>query len=89
MARATEAQIRAEEKRINRLLGQRGYHERVFVQWAYGQPRVHMTDGPGLRNLSPRDRTGAILQWLYAFYRGLSLGVTLASYEGADDDTHE
>jgi len=53
----------------NNMLEHVGHPERLYVQSAYGQPRVHWTDG---RDASPRGTKAEVYMWLNAFIAGLA-----------------
>lgn len=61
---------------INGMLEEQGKTEQVSVEWAHGQPRAYLrdTDNQMIGPLSPRLRTGRMLDWLYAFEVGLRMG---------------
>lgn len=69
MSRAKIADLEDVVRVINYELG-----TQMFLQWAYGQPRLHEPDGPGVRDVSPRLPMGQMLLWLLAFERGVSRG---------------
>mgnify|MGYP001813889129 CR=1 FL=1 len=77
--RTTKKTIESLESAINEVLERHGYPYRVFVQWAYGQPRAH-TQPVGqtvVSDLSPRLPIGQMAMWLTAYLAGLSTGATL------------
>ena len=75
--RTTKDDIRQVEIIVNGMLERNGYNVRVFVQWAYGQPRAHLYNvcGQMRSDLSPRLPTGEMYRWLCAFESGLDLGL--------------
>lgn len=77
MTRTTKADIHGIEDLINEKLRQFGYSHRVFVQWAYGQPRafVRPVGVTYCDELSPRLPTGEMYRWLWAYYKGLCMGL--------------
>lgn len=76
MARTTMAELEGKLGQINKQLSKRGYTHQLGINWDYGQPRVYRFD-PTVsryiidRELSPRDTTGVVWQWLDAFENGL------------------
>ena len=80
MARTTKADIRQVETVINGTLRDYGYSHRVFVQWAYGQPRAYLmpVGGYAEKELSPRLPTGELYRWLSAYHEGLCMGLMVS-----------
>lgn len=79
MSRATKAQILTVEKQINDTLEIHSYNRRIFVQWANGRPRAHLTipDSDCHTDISPRLPKREMLTWLEAFLKGVFLGVSI------------
>lgn len=77
MTRVTKGQILIMERRINEILCENGYFNRLYVEWAYGRPRVYLRDENKsmVSELSPRLSTGPLLNWLDAFLKGLCMGL--------------
>ena len=77
MARTTKKDIRQVETVINGQLERSGYDWRVFVEWAYGQPRAYRqpVGETYVNDLSPRLPMGEMYQWLSAFHAGLVYGL--------------
>jgi len=77
MSRTTKEDIRQIENVINDMLERKGYNVRVFVQWAYGRPRAHLSNvcGQMQSDLSPRLPMGEMYRWLCAFEAGLNMGL--------------
>lgn len=69
MARTTRADLESVVRVINEELG-----TQMFLQWAYGQPRLHEPSGLGYSDVSPRLPMGQMLLWLLAFERGICRG---------------
>jgi len=68
------------EGHINRSLRAMGYSHRVSVQWAYGRPRAYLEPiGSDCgEELSPRLPMGEMYRWLWAYYKGLCMGLMVA-----------
>jgi len=77
--RTTQADLLGVAKSINDFAYNRGADWYIKVEWAYGRPRVHLYNHNGdmLKDLSPRLSTGELKRWLYAFLKGLEMGVSL------------
>lgn len=69
MSRAKIADLEDVVRVINYELG-----TQMFLQWAYGQPRLHEPSGMGYSDVSPRLPMGQMLLWLLAFERGICRG---------------
>lgn len=44
----------------------------LFLQWAYGQPRLHRQWGEGVEDVSPRLPMGKMKLWLESYERGIN-----------------
>lgn len=84
MSRRTKADIRQVEGVINRALADYGYSHRLYVEWAYGQPRAYLMPVGGYpeKELSPRLPTGELYRWLCAYYEGLCMGLMVSEDKG-------
>ncbi|MHA2329752.1 MAG: hypothetical protein ACXACR_14650 [Candidatus Hodarchaeales archaeon] len=73
---ATKAEIFAVQDNINRILKSRGSDKEIYVSWAYGRPRAtlfYTSSGQQAEDdMSPRLPKPQMLDWLYAFERGLT-----------------
>ncbi|MHA2067707.1 MAG: hypothetical protein ACXABY_25375 [Candidatus Thorarchaeota archaeon] len=69
--------MRTSKQDIDNALNRWGYSHRLWIEYAYGQPRVYLRDENGsmVRDVSPRLRRGLVLQWLTAYYKGLCMGL--------------
>ena len=79
--RTTKADIYNVQDLINKALTTEQYSHRVSVEWAYGQPRAYLHPAGLPHNtyeeLSPRLPTGEMYRWLWAYYKGLCLGLLI------------
>jgi len=73
--RVTKADIYQVQDVINGVLERRDHPDRVYVEWAYGQPRAYWqpVGETYVKDLSPRLPTGQMYQWLHAFAEGLGV----------------
>lgn len=76
--RTTKKDLLGVTETINHFAERHRASWRIKTEWAYGRPRVYLYhEEKQLGELSPRLSTGPMLDWLYAFLRGLELGVGL------------
>jgi len=77
MSRVSKSEVLHVGDVINYQLIRNGYTHRVWIEWAYGRPRVYLHDENGcqVRELSPRLSTGPMLDWLRAYLEGLEMGL--------------
>lgn len=88
MSRATKHQMYDLQDKINLALSEHGYFNSIFMEHAYGKPRVYLLDENKnmVDPLSPRLPLGQMILWLEAYYTGLNMGLMRMAEEKEDSD---
>lgn len=79
--RTTKADIYSIANVINRRFKSNGYNVRIRFAWISGRSRAELynvSTGHKVSELSPVLRLGLMLEWLTAYWKGLSIGLMVS-----------